>query len=105
MDSCLTQSQKMLKLSHDAAMTKVDELSVQLKDERLKSLDMEKNLQTAAVSSVKTEQVLTSVLCVRPPVLLTPHRPSPLLQLQERISELEQERDLLKEDNDQLLSR
>ncbi|XP_028442097.1 protein fantom isoform X2 [Perca flavescens] len=76
----LQESQRTLKLSHDAAMQKVDELSAQLKDERLKSLDLEKRLQSSTLSGKKLEQ------------------------LQERISELEQERDLLKDNNEKLIN-
>ncbi|KAM7397361.1 hypothetical protein PAMP_020339 [Pampus punctatissimus] len=74
----IQESQRALKFSYDAAMVKVDELSAQLKDERLKSLQLEKQLQSSIISKIKTEQ------------------------LQERISELQQERDLLKDNNDKL---
>ncbi|XP_056242160.1 protein fantom isoform X2 [Seriola aureovittata] len=76
----LQESQLTLKASHDAAMLKVDELSGELKDERLKSLDLEKQLQSCSISKKKMEQ------------------------LQEQISELEQERDLLKENNEKLVN-
>uniref|UniRef100_A0A3B5BLS3 RPGRIP1 like n=1 Tax=Stegastes partitus TaxID=144197 RepID=A0A3B5BLS3_9TELE len=74
----LQESQQTLKASHEAAMAKVDELSAQLKDERLKSLDLEKELQSSSISRIKMEQ--------------------------ERISELQQERDLLKDNNDKLVN-
>uniref|UniRef100_A0A7N8XRR5 RPGRIP1 like n=1 Tax=Mastacembelus armatus TaxID=205130 RepID=A0A7N8XRR5_9TELE len=67
----LQESQRTLKASHDAAIHKVDELSAELKDERLRSLDLEKELQSS---------------------------------LQERISELEQEKDLLKQNNEKLVN-
>lgn len=54
---CGFQSQRTLKLSHDAAMLKVDELSAQLKEERMKSLDLEKQLQSSTISKIKMEQV------------------------------------------------
>ncbi|KAM9352398.1 protein fantom [Symphorus nematophorus] len=76
----LQESQRSLKASHDAAMAKVDELSAQLKDERLKSLEVEKQLQSSTMAKIKMEQ------------------------LQERITEVEQERDLLKENNEKLLN-
>uniref|UniRef100_A0A8P4FXH8 RPGRIP1 like n=1 Tax=Dicentrarchus labrax TaxID=13489 RepID=A0A8P4FXH8_DICLA len=76
----LQESQRTLKASHDAAMAKVDELSAQLKDERLKSLDLEKQLQSSNIARIQMEQ------------------------LQERISEVEQERDLLKDNNDKLVN-
>uniref|UniRef100_A0A3B4XMA1 RPGRIP1 like n=1 Tax=Seriola lalandi dorsalis TaxID=1841481 RepID=A0A3B4XMA1_SERLL len=79
----LQESQLTLKASHDAAMLKVDELSGELKDERLKSLDLEKQLQSCSISKKKMEQVSA---------------------LQEQISELEQERDLLKENNEKLVN-
>uniref|UniRef100_A0A3B4EY20 RPGRIP1 like n=1 Tax=Pundamilia nyererei TaxID=303518 RepID=A0A3B4EY20_9CICH len=68
----LQESQQTLKLSHEAAMAKVDELSADLKNERLKRLELEKQLQSAS--------------------------------LQERIGELEQDRDLLKDSNEKLLN-
>uniref|UniRef100_A0A665UL86 C2 domain-containing protein n=1 Tax=Echeneis naucrates TaxID=173247 RepID=A0A665UL86_ECHNA len=77
----LQKSQLTLKTSHDAAMEKVDELTAQLKDERLKSLDLEAQLQSCNLSRRRTEQ------------------------LQEQLSELEQERDLLKENNQRLLDQ
>lgn len=51
------QNQSTLKASHDAAMMKVDELTAQLKDERMKSLDLEKRLQSSAVVNVRMKQV------------------------------------------------
>ncbi|XP_030587414.1 protein fantom isoform X3 [Archocentrus centrarchus] len=74
----LQESQHTLRVSHGAAMAKVDELSAQLKDERMKSLELEKQLQSAGISRMRMEQ--------------------------ERISELEQERDLLKDSNAKLLN-
>lgn len=38
-------------------MAKVDELSDQLKEEKMKSLDMEKQLQASGVAAVRTQQV------------------------------------------------
>ncbi|KAL4003936.1 hypothetical protein ACER0C_003649 [Sarotherodon galilaeus] len=76
----LQESQQTLKLSHEAAMGKVDELSADLKNERLKSLELEKQLQSASIARMRMEQ------------------------LQERIGELEQERDLLKDSNEKLLN-
>ncbi|XP_039893259.1 protein fantom isoform X5 [Simochromis diagramma] len=76
----LQESQQTLKLSHEAAMAKVDELSADLKNERLKRLELEKQLQSASVSRTRMEQ------------------------LQERIGELEQDRDLLKDSNKKLLN-
>uniref|UniRef100_A0A672ZIZ6 RPGRIP1 like n=1 Tax=Sphaeramia orbicularis TaxID=375764 RepID=A0A672ZIZ6_9TELE len=74
----LQESQKTLRASHDAAMVKVDQLSAELKDERLKNLELEKKLQSSAISNIKMEQ--------------------------EQIIELEQERDLLKENNEKLVN-
>lgn len=56
------QSQQTLKLSHEAAMVKVDELSADLKNERLKRLELEKQLQSASVSRTRMEQVSPSPL-------------------------------------------
>ncbi|XP_072291626.1 protein fantom [Eucyclogobius newberryi] len=75
----LQESQQTLKASHDAALSQLDSVTQELKEERLRSLELEQNLRSAAVSS------------------------SAVQQLQEQICELEQERDLLKENNDKLL--
>ncbi|XP_060932316.1 protein fantom [Limanda limanda] len=76
----LQESQRMLKASYDAAMLKVDELLAQLKDERLKSLEMKKRLQSSNSSKMGMEQ------------------------LQQQIGEVQQERDELRENNEKLLS-
>ncbi|KAM9376439.1 protein fantom [Pholidichthys leucotaenia] len=76
----LQQSQQMLKASHDVAMAKVDELSAELKKERMRSLGLEEKLQRADISRRSAQQ------------------------LQEQISDLEQERDLLKDNNQKLLN-
>lgn len=55
---CGFQGQRSLKVSHDAAMTKVDELSADLKEERMKSLDLEKQLQASSVAAIRTQQVI-----------------------------------------------
>ncbi|KAI5100549.1 protein fantom [Silurus meridionalis] len=72
----LQESQKTLKASHDTAMVKLDELTGQLKDERLKSLGLEKQLQTKMLQERRTSELL------------------------EQIQDLEKERDLLKENCD-----
>lgn len=54
---CGFQGQRSLKVSHDTAMAKVDELSAQLKEERMKSLELEKQLQASGVAAVRTQQV------------------------------------------------
>lgn len=46
-----------MKASHDAAMAKVDELMGQLKEERLKSLGLEKQLQTKTLQERRTSEV------------------------------------------------
>ncbi|XP_034443005.1 protein fantom isoform X2 [Hippoglossus hippoglossus] len=76
----LQESQRMLRASYDAAMLKVDELLAQLKDERLKSLEMKKWLQSSNTSKIGMEQ------------------------LQQQICEVQQERDLLRENNEKLLN-
>ncbi|CAB1422157.1 unnamed protein product [Pleuronectes platessa] len=76
----LQESQRMLKASYDAAMLKVDELMAQLKDERLKSLEMKKWQQSSNSSKIGMEQ------------------------LQQQIGEVQQERDELRENNEKLLS-
>ncbi|XP_068169385.1 protein fantom [Antennarius striatus] len=77
----LQESQQTLKASHDAAMAEVDTLAAQLKTERLKSLELESQKQSSTMVGVKMEQ------------------------LHQRIGELEQERDLLKESNYKLVNR
>ncbi|XP_035252281.1 protein fantom [Anguilla anguilla] len=76
----LQESQKTLKASHDALLAKVDELSGQLKEERLRSLGLEKQLQSSSVAQRRVEE------------------------LQERIQDLEKERELLKENCDKLFN-
>ncbi|XP_026095320.1 protein fantom [Carassius auratus] len=73
------ESMKTLKASHDAALVKVDEVSRQLKEERLKSLQLETQIQTRALDQRRTQE------------------------LQERIQDLEKEKDLLKENCDKLV--
>nr|XP_015224156.1 PREDICTED: protein fantom [Lepisosteus oculatus] len=76
----LQESQRTLKASHDALMVKVDELNAQLKDERLKGLSLEKQLQASSLAQRRSEE------------------------LQDRIGDLEKERDLLKENYDKLFN-
>ncbi|XP_067292112.1 protein fantom isoform X2 [Pseudorasbora parva] len=73
------ESMKTLKASHDAALLKVEEVSRQLKEERLKSLQLETQIQNRALDQRHTQE------------------------LQERIQDLEKERDLLKENCDKLV--
>ncbi|NWS61761.1 FTM protein, partial [Chunga burmeisteri] len=74
----LQENQKNLKTTHDALIAKADELTLQLKEEQLKCLRLEKELQTATISNQRTEE------------------------LQERINDLEKEKELLRENYDQL---
>uniref|UniRef100_A0A673WJ00 RPGRIP1 like n=1 Tax=Salmo trutta TaxID=8032 RepID=A0A673WJ00_SALTR len=76
----LQESQRTLKASHEAVMAKVDELMGQLKDERLRSLGLESQLQANSFSQRRTEE------------------------LQEQIYDLERERVLLKENCDKLVN-
>ncbi|XP_071394998.1 protein fantom [Centroberyx affinis] len=76
----LQESQKTMKASHDAATAKVDELTGQLKDERQRSLDLERQLQSMTFSNIRTKE------------------------LQEQIRDAEKERDLLKENYDKLVN-
>ncbi|XP_072242869.1 protein fantom [Leuresthes tenuis] len=76
----LQEAQQTLKASHDAAMMRVDELSAQLKGERLKSLELEQRLQGTNITKARVEQ------------------------LQDRISELQQDNDLLTDNNKKLLN-
>ncbi|KAM6195434.1 protein fantom isoform 1-T1 [Sarcoramphus papa] len=74
----LQENQKNLKTSHDALIAKGDELNLQLKEERLKCLHLEKELQSVTISNRRTEE------------------------LQERINDLEKEKELLRENYDKL---
>lgn len=74
----LQENQRNLKTSHDALIAKGDELNLQLKEERLKCLHLEKELQSVTISNRRTEE------------------------LQERINDLEKEKELLKENYDKL---
>uniref|UniRef100_A0A670YPC6 RPGRIP1 like n=1 Tax=Pseudonaja textilis TaxID=8673 RepID=A0A670YPC6_PSETE len=74
----LQENQKNLKTSHDALIAKGEELNLQLKGERSKCLHLERELQAATFSRRRLEE------------------------LQDRINDLEKERDLLKENYDKL---
>ncbi|NXI61900.1 FTM protein, partial [Anseranas semipalmata] len=74
----LQENQRNLKTNHDALIAKGDELNLQLKEERLKCLNLEKELQAVTVSKQRTEE------------------------LQERINDLEKEKELLRENYDKL---
>ncbi|XP_026859024.2 protein fantom isoform X2 [Electrophorus electricus] len=76
----LQQNQKTLKASHEAAMAKVDELTGQLKEERLRALGLESQLHTKTLEQKRADEML------------------------ERIQDLEKERDLLKENCDKLVN-
>lgn len=51
------QSQRSLKASHDALMAKVEEQSSQLKEERLRSLGLEKQLQSGSLAQRRVDEV------------------------------------------------
>ncbi|XDV52509.1 hypothetical protein PO909_021235 [Leuciscus waleckii] len=70
------ESMKTLKASHDAALMKVEEVSRQMKEERMKSLQLETQIQGRVLDQRHAQE------------------------LQERIQDLEKERDLLKENCD-----
>ena len=53
----MIQSQRTLKASHDVVMAKIDELTEQLKRERLKNLDLEAQLQSKVLEQRKIEEV------------------------------------------------
>ncbi|XP_066058512.1 protein fantom-like isoform X2 [Chamaea fasciata] len=74
----LQENLKNLKTNHDALLAKGDELNVQLKEERLKSFHLQKELQSVTISNRRTEE------------------------LQERINDLEKENELLKENYEKL---
>ncbi|XP_067407257.1 protein fantom isoform X3 [Emydura macquarii macquarii] len=74
----LQENQRNLKASHDALMANGNELNLQLKEQRLKCLHLEKELQSITFSKRRIEE------------------------LQDRINDLEKERDLLKENYDKL---
>uniref|UniRef100_A0A6J0U4U9 Protein fantom isoform X2 n=1 Tax=Pogona vitticeps TaxID=103695 RepID=A0A6J0U4U9_9SAUR len=74
----LQENQRNLKASHDALMAKGDELNLQLKEERSRCLQLERELHAATFSKRRLEE------------------------LQDRINDLEKERDLLKENYDKL---
>lgn len=44
-------------MNHDALIAKSDELNLQLKEERLKCLRLEKELQSVTISNQRTEEV------------------------------------------------
>ncbi|XP_027260683.1 protein fantom isoform X2 [Cricetulus griseus] len=74
----LQEKQRTLRISHDALMANGDELNKQLKEQRLKCCSLEKQLHSARFSERRVEE------------------------LQDRINDLEKERELLKENYDKL---
>lgn len=76
----LQESQRTLKASHDLVMAKVDEQTEQLKEERLKNLNLESQLQLKVLEQRRIEE------------------------LKEQVVDLEKERDLLKENCDKLVT-
>nr|XP_030688806.1 protein fantom isoform X2 [Globicephala melas] len=74
----LQEKQKTLRISHDALMANGDELNMQLKEQRLKCCTLEKQLRSMTFSERRIEE------------------------LQDRINDLEKERELLKENYDKL---
>ncbi|NWH81513.1 FTM protein, partial [Piaya cayana] len=74
----LQENEKNLKSIHGALIAKIDELNLQLKEERQKCLHLEKELQSVTISNRRTEE------------------------LQERINDLEKENELLSENYDKL---
>ncbi|XP_036131731.1 protein fantom [Molossus molossus] len=74
----LQEKQKTLRISHDALIANGDELNKQLKEQRLKCCGLEKQLHSMAFSERRIEE------------------------LQDRINDLEKERELLKENYDKL---
>ncbi|MGH0140562.1 UNVERIFIED_CONTAM: hypothetical protein FKN15_023230 [Acipenser sinensis] len=75
----LQESQKALKLSHNSLLEKVEELTEQLKEETQRNITLESQLETASISQRALEE------------------------FQERITDLENEKALLKQDYDKLL--
>lgn len=74
----LQEKQRTLRISHDALMANGDELNMQLKEQRLKCCSLEKQLHSVRFSERRVEE------------------------LQDRINDLEKERELLKENYDKL---
>ncbi|XP_058383806.1 protein fantom isoform X2 [Diceros bicornis minor] len=74
----LQEKQRTLRISHDALMANGDELNLQLKEQRVKCCRLEKQLHSVTFSERKIEE------------------------LQDRINDLEKERELLKENYDKL---
>nr|DBA17059.1 TPA: hypothetical protein GDO54_002566 [Pyxicephalus adspersus] len=77
----LQENLKTVKTNQDAFLNEVEKLNGQLKEERLKNFHLEKQLQSSMLSQKSVEELLG------------------------RISDLEKERDLLKENSDKLYSR
>ncbi|XP_072202427.1 protein fantom isoform X2 [Excalfactoria chinensis] len=74
----LQENQKNLKTNHDALIAKTSDLNLQLKEEQLKSLRLEKELQSVTLTNKRVEE------------------------LQARIKDLEQEKEHLKEEYEKL---
>ncbi|XP_056101710.1 protein fantom [Rhinichthys klamathensis goyatoka] len=73
------ESMRTLKASHDAALLRVEEVSRQMKEERMRSLQLETQMQSRVLDQRHAQE------------------------LQERIQDLEKERDLLKENCDKFV--
>uniref|UniRef100_A0AAY4DNP1 C2 domain-containing protein n=1 Tax=Denticeps clupeoides TaxID=299321 RepID=A0AAY4DNP1_9TELE len=76
----LQENQKTLNAGHDVLLAKVDELTGQLKEERLKNLGLESQMHSRALEQRRIEE------------------------LQEQVNDLEKERELLKENCDKLVN-
>ncbi|XP_063801359.1 protein fantom isoform X2 [Pseudophryne corroboree] len=76
----LQENLQTMKVSQDAFLNEVDKLNRLLKEERMKTLHLEKQLQLSTFSQRRVEELL------------------------DRISDLEKERDLLKENSEKLYS-
>lgn len=105
---CKPQSQRSLRESQKALLERVEELTEQLKQERQRALTLEGKLNTSTLSL----QTLDKVADLH--IYLFPQQESCngfdlieffLFQLQERISDLEGERDLIKENYNSLLEK
>lgn len=95
------QTQRSLRESQAALLQRVEELTEQLKQERLRALELEGHLTTSSLSL----QSLDKVHLQAHERLLNTRTDFVLLQLQERISDLEGERDLIKDNYNTLLER
>lgn len=105
---CLPQRQRSLRESQGALLEKVEELTEHLMQERQRALALEGQVTTATLSLQAVDKVLQHLKRLKMMHRLSVFKSNNKLssfQLQDRISDLEVERNLIKENYDNLIER